>query len=106
MAPAGQQPSPATCATVAFTMQAAAQVFADTSWAWKHGVPDTATQSSSAGQAPGAPAAIMVSQVSPGSTTPSPHFDEQSGSSAGVASAGQQPSPGTRSVISVWVHDT
>jgi hypothetical protein len=59
--------------------------------------------SHAAGHAP-APLAIAVSHVSPVSTAPLPHGDEQSLSFVGVAPAGQQPSPLIRAVICACVH--
>ena len=52
------------------------------------------------GQAPGAPSASAVSQVSPRSTTPFPQVGEQSASSAFVAPLGQHLSPETRAFTS------
>src|SRR5215469_4946826 len=88
-APAGQQPSPATGWVMVLRRQTAEQVFAEMKRATTHG--SVETQSAADGQAPGWPGAMPVSQVSPGSTTPSPQVGEQSLSMAGVAPAGQQP---------------
>ncbi len=46
------------------------------------------------------------SQVSPLSTTPLPHFGEQSESVLALHPAGQQPSAETQLVMLVWVHAT
>ncbi len=51
------------------------------------------------GQAPGFPAAILVSHFSEGSTVPFPQVVEQSLSVGKVQPAGQQPSPPTHCVI-------
>ena len=82
-----------TCAQIA--SQVPAEISASLvhgSWSFAHASAD--------GQAPGAPAAIAVSQVSPTSTAPLPHVAGQSASSALVAPLGQHLSPATRAVIS------
>src|SRR6185437_332697 len=58
-------------------------------------------QAPGVGQAPGWPAGIPVSQVSPDWITPSPQVGEQSGSVAKVAPGGQQPSLGVPGVTRV-----
>ena len=83
-------------------MQIAEQVPADTSRLFAHASPFR--QSDWVGQAPGEPAAISVSQVSPGSTIPLPQRAEQSGSWALVVFLGQQPSPAVVSTISSCAH--
>src|SRR5438874_1048878 len=67
-APAGQQPSPAMGAVIAVRKQMAEQVSADNSCATAQG--PSALHASLVGHAPGVPAAMAVSQVSPGSTRP------------------------------------
>src|ERR1700690_1497114 len=79
-------------------MQIAEHVPAETNRATAH--ESSFVQSEVPGQAPAAPAAMPVSQVSPGSTFPSPQVGEQSESVAWVAPAGQQPSFGLTTVIS------
>jgi hypothetical protein len=49
---------------------------------------------------------VFGSQVSPFSTTPLPHFGEQSESVLALHPAGQQPSPETQVVTGVWLQAT
>ncbi len=57
------------------------------------------------GQAPGWPAAMAVSQVSPASMTPLPQVAEQSGSVDFVAPDGQQPSARPMAVFGEWAQE-
>jgi hypothetical protein len=98
-APGGQQPSDFDGAVIWACTQTAAQVPAEISLSIEQASP-LAQSAAVIGQAPGDPAGMAVSQVSPGSTTPSPQVAEQSGSVALVAFAGQQRSPATVAVIS------
>ena len=103
-APAGQQPSSVEpdCVVTGTWVQTASHVPAETSASFVHG--SRASQvSGEAGQAPGCPASIAVSQVSPTSTMPSPQVAEQSGSVFADAPAGQHLSPETGVVISTCV---
>ncbi len=90
MQPAGQQPSLAALqATMGVVAQAAEQSsLLPVSAVWRQADNDGGQL---VGQAPLPVAAL--SQVSPGSTTPSPQLAWQSVSVAGVAPGGQQPSP-------------
>lgn len=98
--PAGQQPSEAPQAVMAVETQAAVQVVAS---------PVSAVCRQAAGdggQLVGhalEPVAIG-SQVSPGSTTPSPQRAGQSLSVARVDPARQHPSPEMGAVIGMWTH--
>src|SRR6185312_15127996 len=80
-------------------MQIAWQVPVDTSRVKTQG--SGTEQAPGGGQAPGWPAGIAVSQVSPAWTTPSPQVAEQSGSVAKVAPGGQHPSLGVPGVTEV-----
>lgn len=88
--PAGQQPSPETQPVRAACAHAALQEPAAPA---KESMVQALPSPQVAGQLP--------SQVSPGSTTPSPHEGEQSLSEAAVQPAGQQPSSDTQLVRGV-----
>ena len=87
LAPGGQQPSPLRKAVVGTKAQRALHVPASSNRSSVQGCASVQLF----GHAP-APLVIPVSQVSPGSTLPSPQVAEQSGSVTFVHPVGQQPS--------------
>jgi hypothetical protein len=95
--PAGQQPSPETQVVMAVWVQATLQVaLLPVIWS----VVQAMLSLQEVGQED------FGSQVSPFSTTPLPHFGEQSESSLALHPAGQQPSPETQVVMVVWLQAT
>jgi hypothetical protein len=95
--PAGQQPSPETQVVMAVWVQATLQVaLLPVIWS----VVQAMLSLQEVGQED------FGSQVSPFSTTPLPHFGEQSESVLALHPAGQQPSPETQVVTGVWLQAT
>ena len=94
--------SPSTAAVTGVSSQVAAHVPS----MLMASVVQKSPSSQAAGQAPAEPAAIPVSHVSPGSTTPLPQVDVQSSSVVASAPAGQQPSPSAGAVIGALSHCT
>jgi len=96
--PAGQQPSPEMQPVIGSWTQARVQASL---------VPDARSRvqafpsSQVRGQAPGIPAVIPRSQVSPGPTTPSPQTTAQSLSFVAEQPVGQHPSPPTHSSVRI-----
>jgi len=98
--PPGQQPSPSEQAVIVVLWQTSEQVVSLP-------VCESAVQAmlslQEAGQAPGWPAAIALSQVSPVSTAPLPQPGRQSLSLLELHMAGQQPSPPEHSsILGFW----
>jgi hypothetical protein len=91
--PVGQQPSPPVQATGVTVHARVHSVPVNTSFV--HAFPSLHV----VGQAPGIPAAIDVSQVSPVSTRPFPHTAGQLPSLRLLHPIGQQPSPEMHAVI-------
>jgi hypothetical protein len=101
-APTGQQPSLFAGVVIGVFVHAAVHVPAFASESVVHASPS----SQLVGHAPGLPAAIAVSQVSPASTTPLSHFGRQSLSSFAFAPDGQQPSLSIGAVIAAYEQAT
>jgi hypothetical protein len=100
--PVGQQPSPPTHWDTGEWLQEAEQLPPLSRMSFVQGF----LSSQSVGQAPGWPAGILVSQLSLGSSFPSPQELEQSLSPpAWVQPAGQQPSAGLHAVIGACVQE-
>jgi hypothetical protein len=100
VAPAGQQPSPFIGIVIGVNAHVAVHVPPFMSESDVHAIMSL----HAVGHAPGMPAAIAVSQVSPASTIPLLHITAQSMSVALVAAGGQQPSPSAGIVIPPCTH--